>query len=99
MTMRDAGGAELTLLHRRADRGIGCRAVRRDDDTLAGGEPIGLDHHRKSELAVRDDRARVRGIVADAIARGRNAVARHELFGEHLAAFELRGRARRTEDR
>ena len=42
---------------------------------------------------------RILRAVADAIARRRNAVARHELFREHLAALELRCGARRTEDR
>ena len=52
---------------------------RRDDDALAGGETVGLDDDGEAELARRDrPRARRRRSSHDAIARGRNAVARHE---------------------
>jgi len=59
---------------------------------------VRLQDDRKAELAAIDRRARLVRRLAHAIARRRNAVTRHEAFRECLAAFELRGHARRTEN-
>ena len=76
----------------------GFAAIGRDDDALAGREAVGLDHDRKAELAAASTARASAAVVAHAVARGRNAVARHEALREDLAALELRRGARRTED-
>ena len=98
MTTRAPACAELTILHRGANRGVGLGAVGGNDDALARGETVGLDHDRQAELAARDHLVRVGSRVADAKTRRGNAVARHERLRERLAALELRGGARGTED-
>ena len=64
---------------------------------LPAARPSAFTHDREAELAARDDRVRLRGRLADAIARRRNPVSRHEVLREHLAALELRRRARGPE--
>ena len=67
----------------------------RDDDALAGGETIGLDHDRR---ALRADIG-LGGIrIAEAlIGRGRNVVGLAEILGEALGAFEPGGGLARPE--
>ena len=68
---------------------------RRDDDALAGGEPVGLD----------DDRRAARGDVAPSprrrrgsgIGGGRDALAGAEILHEGFRAFERGGRGGRAE--
>ena len=93
-----SGIAELPLLHRCAHRRLSDDAIRRDNDAFARRETIGFDDNGEAELSrANHGVCRVCGF-AHAIARRRNAAARHELFREHLAALELRSRARRAED-
>jgi hypothetical protein len=90
--------AELAVLHRRAHGKMGGLLVRGDDDSLARREAVGFDDERKPELARRHDRMRRGGIVAGAVPGGRDAVPGHERFREDLAALELGGGTRGTED-
>ena len=92
------GGPELPLLHRRGDRGAGCRPVVGDDDPLAGGEAVGLDHHGISELATVKHGLGRSCVVADAITGRRNAMSGHEVLGEDLAALESGSGGGRTKD-
>ena len=53
-----AGVAETVADEHRVDRGVRFCLRRRDDDALAGGEPIGLDHDRRAarvDVGVRSD--------------------------------------------
>ena len=50
MTSFSPARAELALRHRREDGRFGGRAILRDDDALAGGQPISLQHDRPSEF-------------------------------------------------
>ena len=72
-------------------------AVHRHDHALAGGQAVGLDDDGR---ALRVDIG-VRGVgVGEGFeGGGGDAVALHETLGEILGAFELRGLARRAEDR
>ena len=72
-------------------------AIGRDDNALAGREAVGLDDDRQAELAARDTACAVGRVVADPIARRRNAVARHELLRERPCC--TRAARRRARDR
>ena len=67
-----------------------------DDDALAGGQTVGLDHERRADRA--DVGARRAGVGEGARGGGRDAVAAHQLLGEDLAALELGGGAAGAED-
>ena len=54
-----AGGTKAAIDHRRTDRLVRRRTVFGNDDTLACGEAVGLEHDRIAELTGRD-RARAR---------------------------------------
>ena len=91
-----ARGAEGALLHDVVDGGLGLLERPADDDPLAGGQAVGLDHERRPGLA--DVGARRAGVGEGARGRGRDAVAAHELLGKALAALELGGGAAGAED-
>ncbi len=90
--------AELALLHRRAHSRLGRTAIGRNHHALAGCQPIGLDDERKPELPRPDGRVCLLRGFAHPVTRRRNAVPRHEVLREHLAALELRRGARGPED-
>ena len=69
---------------------------RRDHHALAGGQAVGLHHDGRAVLV--DVGMRRGGIGEGAEGGGGNAVARHELLGEILRAFELGGGLRGAED-
>ena len=73
-------------------------AVVRDDHAFAGGQPVGLDHHRKVEI---DRSASVRfAATRDAVRTRRgNAGASMNSFAIDLAAFQLRLRRGGPDDR
>ena len=61
-----AGRSESTVDHGRAHGRFGRRAIVGDDDALAGGETVGLEHERIAEFTARDRGERIAGRVADA---------------------------------
>ena len=68
-----AGVAKHAVDHRRADRRFGLVSRVGDDDTLACGQPVGLDHHGVAQLAAANRRERlVRDRRHDAISRRRH---------------------------
>ena len=70
-------------------------AVGRDDDALAGGQPVVFDDVGRTELVQRGgDLLRTR---AEATARRRHVRGSHHLLGERLAALQLRRRGGRAE--
>ena len=97
-------GAGEELLHEHRPRrqigvGVGERrlAVGRDDDALAGGEPVGLHDVRGAELV---ERGLDLGAAGGAHrAAGRHARGIHDPLRERLRALELRGGLARTEHR
>ncbi len=59
-----------------------------DDDALAGGQAVGLDHDRAAHAA---HVVGARGLVREAaVGRGGDASAQHDLLGELLRALHLR---------
>ena len=72
-------------------------AIARDDDALARGETVRLDDDGKAELAGRDHGVERWRRRTDAIARRRNAVARHEVLRERPCC--TRAARRRATDR
>ena len=93
-----ARGAELSIAHRIEDRAFRRRAILRDDDALAGGEAVSLDHHRDAEFTAAHDRERVVERFARAKARRRHEVTRHERLREGFARLEPRGGGGRAEE-
>ncbi len=91
------GGAEATRTHDLRERALGFGCVVTDRDALAGRESVCFYDARPSELA--HVGARGFELVEHSECCGRNRVATHEFLRERLAALELRGRARGTEDR
>ena len=76
-------------------------ALRRSGATTTpfpAARPSALTTTGKPSSPRASDRMRVLGRLAYAVARRGDPVARHEALREHLAAFELRRRARRAED-
>ena len=61
-----------------------------DRDPLAGGEPVRLDHDGKRPAL--DEGFRRAQLGEPAIGRGRDAVARAQILGERLGAFQPRRR-------
>ena len=90
-----AGFAHAVAGEHGVDGGVRFLRGRRDDHALAGGQPVGLDHDGRA-LRV-DVGMRGGGIGEGAEGRGGNVVARHELLGEILRAFELGGGLGRAE--
>jgi hypothetical protein len=74
-------------------RGLGER--RGDDDTLAGGEAVRLDHDRRPPVT--NVLQRLAEFREAAICRGRNAVTLEKRFAERLRPFQLRGLGGRAE--
>ena len=77
------------------DRGFRLRDRLRDDDALAGREPVGLDDDRRALRAHVGLRGRGRGETL--IGRGRNVVRPAQVLGEALGAFEPRRGLARAE--
>ena len=92
-----AGRAHRVADQHRVDRRVRLGRGRGDHHALARGEPVGLDHDRRA-LGV-DVAVRRGGVGEGRVARGRDAVPRHEGLGVVLRALELRRRLRRAEDR
>ncbi len=90
--------AESALAHDGDDRRLGLRAIPGDDDALAGGEAVGLEHERPAEFAGPGDAERFVGGCARAEPGGRHAVTRHERLRERLARLEGGGGPCRSED-
>ena len=88
-------GAERIGDEHRVDRRFRLSDGCGNDDTLAGGQPVGFDDHRRAMLA--NVCARFRGVGEGAVFRRRDTVSAHERLGEVLRALELRGGARRAE--
>ena len=82
---------------RGADRRLGFFPAHRHGDALAGGEAVGLDHHRDAEAVER--RQSIRRAVNPHIVSSRDAVGAAQVLGEALGAFELRGRRAGAEHR
>ncbi len=72
------------------------RACLGDDDALAGGEPVRLDHDR--QFLRRQIGLGRRRVAKTAIGAGRNGKLAAQILGEALRAFELRRRFRGAED-
>ena len=81
-----AGGAELAPLHALGDRRVGLLQAGADDRALARGQPVGLDHQRRAQLAAVATGGG--GIVERREARGRHAVSGHQRLGEGLGALD-----------
>ena len=78
----------------RVDGGLGLGERRRDDDALAGGEPVGLDDDRRGhppQVVLRRP-----GRLEALIGRGGDGVRPAEILGEALGGFELCRRAGRA---
>jgi hypothetical protein len=86
----EAPGTEH-VLHRRL-RG---REILGEDDALARGEPVGLDHDGRADPAQIGERGL--GLGEDAVGRRRDAMVREEVLGEGLRALELCGVSGRSE--
>jgi len=90
-----AGLAHAVAGEHGVDSGVRLLGCRRDDHALAGGQSVGLHHDGRAVLVDVDV---CRGSVGEgAEGRGGNAVARHELLGKILGAFELGGGLRGAE--
>ena len=98
MTMRSPAAPNLRSRIAADDGLLGRLPILRDDDALAGGEAVGLEHDRKAELAGAHRRERLVERLARAEARRRHVVPRHERLRECLARFEPRGRGGRSEE-
>jgi hypothetical protein len=93
--------ADPPARHQLFDRTLSLPARARDDHALARRESVGLDDDgrvRAAELAAAQDSQRLLDGRGDAMARGRDFVAEHEIFGEGFARFEPRGLALRPCD-
>ncbi len=77
------------------DRRLRLGDRRRDDDALAGGEPVRLDHDGRAARA--HIGLRRRGLGEALIGRGRDGVRAAEILGEALGALEPRRRLARAE--
>ncbi len=92
-----AGRAEAARAQRVVDRRMGLGNGRRDRYPLAAGEPVGLDHHRRTLLP--DKRLCLGGIAEPAVAGGRDALAGAQILHKALGAFERGGCLARAEGR
>ena len=88
--------AEGPALHAEGDGVVGLRERAADDRAFAGGEPVGLDHQGRAEIAAVAPRAR--RIVEGREARGGDPVARQQGLRERLRALDRRGSRGRAED-
>jgi len=91
-----AAHAKTALFEHRLHGGVEFGSVLRDDDPFARRQAVRLEHGGPAELAAR--RLGLRSAVGDDERRGRDAVAFHELLGEHLAPLDLGGALRGAED-
>src|SRR6185369_13138336 len=66
-----------------------------DDDAFAGGESVGFNHQRRTEMI--ESGVKLGDIRDLRVVRGRNAMALHKSFGEALTGFQLSGSLRGTE--
>ena len=90
-----AAGLAQGAAEHHVDRRFRLGHIRRHDDTLAGGKPVGFDHDRRAAAA---DIGLGRRRRAEAfIGRGGNAVRPAQVLGEALGAFEAGGGAARAE--
>ena len=95
-----AGVAERPIDHRRSIAAV--RGVARSSaitTPLPAARPSAFITSGKPNSPAAIASSACRSRVADAKARGRHAVARHEVLRERLARLEARGRLRRTDDR
>src|SRR5450759_1579970 len=92
-----AGGAEVARHEAALDRRPSLGEIVADDDALAGGQAVGLDDQRVRAVGAERGERRLGGLVAAVRAR-RHAALAHHLFGEGLAALELRRVAIGAED-
>ena len=83
--------AELPVHHDRFDDLLGLVRAGADNDSLAGGQPLGLDDQRKEELAGLQDAHRLGRRLGHLEPRRGDPVPVHELLGEDLAPLELGG--------
>ena len=95
---RIAGRSEDALDHRLPNRGDRLLLRAADSDALSRRQSIGLDHHRITELAAVEHGPGRSCVVAHAITGRRNAMFRHEVLGEDLAALQPGGRGGRPKD-
>ena len=90
-----AGRAKAAVEHV-ADRCLGLVAGFGNDHAFAGGQAIGLDHHRNGKAVERLQR--ILGAGRADIAGGWNIGAGAQVLGKALRAFQLRRRLVRAED-
>src|SRR5262249_15723056 len=91
-----AGLAEPTLIEAERDGTIRFLERLTDERALARCQAVGLDDQRSAQLTT--EASSLPTVGEAAVARGRDAVADHELLGEHLRALETRRRLGRAED-
>ena len=91
-----AGLAERVLLEAARDGAVGFLQCPAHEGPLAAGETIGLDHERRPQFTT--EAARGRGVREGVKARRRDSVARHQILGKGLRAFDARRRPARSED-
>jgi hypothetical protein len=89
--------AEAPLVHDLGNGTLGLLGDVAHENALPCRESIGL--HDTGPFVSAHVRTGSLGVVEDFEARGRDAVARHEVLGEGFAALELRRFSRRTKDR
>src|SRR5690606_10859627 len=90
------GLAHAAVGEHQVDGGMRLADIGGNHHALAGGEAVGLDDDRgAAALDVRMGRG---GVGEGLVGGRRDAMALHEGLGEILGGFELRRRARRTED-
>ena len=92
-----AGGAEDFLAGDLLDRSDGLVAAGADDDALARGQPVGLDHHRHV-LAVLEELDGVVGVGEGLIIGRWDVGVAEQVLAEDLAALQFGGGAAGTED-
>jgi len=91
-----AGGPDQRAREHRVESFDRFALVLDDDDALAGGESVGLDHQWIDEFV--QCAPGLGGIAGCGKSSRGDAVAHHKLFGEDLAALQLGGSAGRAED-
>ncbi len=92
--------AELVVCQDPVDRLVRLGQRHRDDDALARRQAIGLDDDRRAVFLMLSVHITVSrsGIAEGLVGGGGDAMALHEVLGEGLGRFELRGRLGRAED-
>ncbi len=91
-----AGRTHLVADQHHVDRGMGFISLHRHHHALACGQTVGLDHNRRTFVV--DISMSLRSISKGRVFRRRNAMTHHEVLGEILGAFQLRGFLRRPEN-